>query len=151
MLGVFWKLSSIVGDMAESYGLQAAWENMAVGEREGILAYVRGRWSTLDLTPDAHVGEHCTVWLLVFEALDFLLSASSTDFFQIKYHNVVKMTFLEHKSNHVTPQFKTHQWPRNKAQLPDTSVKASMVCCSVHLFMSTLHLCEVCSHSSNWK
>lgn len=29
--------------MAESYGLQAAWENMAVGEREGILAYVRGR------------------------------------------------------------------------------------------------------------
>lgn len=61
-------------------------------------------------------GQHCSGHLLVFEALGFSPCVCyKWAFSQFNCHSPAKMTFLEHKSDHVASQFKTYQWPRNKA------------------------------------
>lgn len=60
--------------------------------------------------------QHCRVRLLVFEALDFSPCVCfKWAFFQFNCHSPAEMTFLEHKSDHAAPQFKTYRWPRDKA------------------------------------
>lgn len=61
-------------------------------------------------------GQHCSGHLLVFGALGFSPCVCyKWAFSQFNCHSPAKMTFLEHKSDHVASQFKTYQWPRNKA------------------------------------